>query len=716
MSLTPQTITIDLNPSFSQMQTVHCSQYDDNIRQIEVKLKDGGTDVDVSSYTIYIEGTKPDKHGFSYPLTDIGDVSGNTVTFYVQLQMAAVPGMTRMEILLKDGDDHRIGSANFMLAVERAGLQDDTDVSDSELAPYISGAAAQAQAAANSAAAAEQAKDDAIQAKDDAIQAKESAEQSAESISGLSEQIEQNTEDCRDLKNAIPATDALDFSAYTGGMTSGIWRMPKVYPAGYVESIKGKISDSSTQVILLAFTDPTTNITIRATSFTGITGEFTLPINMVFEKPFGIGIYCSKLGTKVGSTPVYRTAISSCPVGTDVTGTSVGNYDLAMYPVYKTNAERFVDSVSEDTEHSVILGANQLSQFTNSILSGYWWTDYKYEAGYIDHITTKAISGGAGTKCSVLIIDSTNNKVLFTAKNRVFGSDLLATIPVHLYCENPVYIATQNVAYISTGGNTQYVRNTSINPEINDTLSYSWTGTANYKFGVQVTYKSVAPTEVKYCKTRRRMFISGDSITAGYPFNSIDGVKYGQAIGRALDYDVTFGAESGNGWLYSTGSANAYSITNDTDFSQFDVAIYAWGTNDFWHDMPLGNITDTYASQTVCGTMNYCIDKVFTDNPTAIIIISTPLNRTYNSGYGYTTANAQGYTLKDMVNKMIELCESRGVMYIDNTCSPFNPKTIGGLTGDGLHPNRIGYEVLGAYMSAKVGAMIQPYVSPSKGL
>lgn len=168
MSLTPQTITIDLNPSFSQMQTVHCSQYDDNIRQIEVKLKDGGTDIDVSSYTIYIEGTKPDKKGFSYPLNDIGSVDGNTVTFYVQLQMAAVPGMTRMEILLKDGDDHRIGSANFMLAVERAGLQDDTDVSDSELAPYISGAAQQAQAAANSAAAAETAAGNAEDSAEDA--------------------------------------------------------------------------------------------------------------------------------------------------------------------------------------------------------------------------------------------------------------------------------------------------------------------------------------------------------------------------------------------------------------------------------------------------------------------------------------------------------------------------------------------------------------------
>lgn len=206
MSLTPQTITIDLNPSFSQMQTVHCSQYDDNIRQIEVKLKDGGTDIDVSSYTIYIEGTKPDKKGFSYPLNDIGSVDGNTVTFYVQLQMAAVPGMTRMEILLKDGDDHRIGSANFMLAVERAGLQDDTDVSDSELAPYISGAAQQAQAAANSAAAAAQSADDAEDAKDLAVAAKDTAVSVAASIP---EDYTTLSNDVDDLKSAVNLLDDL---------------------------------------------------------------------------------------------------------------------------------------------------------------------------------------------------------------------------------------------------------------------------------------------------------------------------------------------------------------------------------------------------------------------------------------------------------------------------------------------------------------------------
>lgn len=576
-------------------------------------------------------------------------------------------------------------------------------------------------AEAEARAAAITAEASARQSADTTLQGNITAEATARAAAdtAIGEDIDDLKSATSELLEATAITDIIDFTPYISGLTSGIWRMEKTYPAGYVESIKGHIIDSSSQTVLLSFYDPTTYITMFQMSFTGIAGDFTLDIGVNFKSDFGIGIYCQKLGFKPGTTPAFRTAISSCPVGTNVAGTSGGNVDLAFYPVYKQIADRFSDSVKEQGTKDVILGVNLLSQFTTSILSGYWWTDFQYEAGYIDYIVAKAPTGGAGTKCSIVIIDATNNKVLFVAKNRIFGDDLLAVIPVHLYTENPVYIGATGVAYVSAGSTQQYVRNTDINPEINDTLTYSWTGTSTYKFALQITYGYLTAEQAKYCKIRRRMFICGDSITAGYPFNMntiIDGVRYGDAIGRTLDYDVTFGAQSGNGWLYTTGSAYAYSITNSTDFSQFDVALYAWGTNDFYHDMELGDINDTYASQTVCGTMNYCIDKIYTDNPAIVLIISTPLNRTYSSGYGYNTQNAKGYTLLDMVNKMIELCKSRGIAYIDNTCSPFNPKSLSGITGDGLHPNRVGYEILGAYMSAKVSSLIMPFSSQSKGI
>lgn len=201
--MTPQEITLDLNPSFSRLKTVHCSQYDNNVRQITVKLQDGGTDVDVSTYTIYIEGTKPDKHGFSYALAGIGTVSGNTVTFYVQTQMCAVPGLTIAEVVLTNGTD-RIGSANFNIAVERAGLAEDIDISETDIPAYVDGA--------------QQAAEEAEQAKDDAVSAKETAVSAAETAQGVLESIPEDysdlSNDVDDLKSALyePSDNLLDYT------------------------------------------------------------------------------------------------------------------------------------------------------------------------------------------------------------------------------------------------------------------------------------------------------------------------------------------------------------------------------------------------------------------------------------------------------------------------------------------------------------------------
>lgn len=520
----------------------------------------------------------------------------------------------------------------------------------------------------------------------------------------------------------IGSIDALcdaDFSLFDRGIASGIWRNNKVYPPGYIKSVSGKIVDESSQNVILVFIDPETKVVIRSWTFNGKTGNFDLPINIVMQKEFGIGIYCQKLAYRNNANmTVYRTAISSASVGTDVTGTDTGNYELAIKVNYDSITNQIGKYVSEGVMSSVIYSQNNLDNYVNSILSGWWWNDYAYEPGYIDSITLKAPTGNAGSKLGVMIIDSTNNQVLFRSDNNIAGSSLLVDVPVHLYTDNPVYIACINSAYVSFGEVRNYVRATNIDPTVGETLSYSWSGTANYKFAIKVNYTSMSKTDLKYCKVRKRMFISGDSITAGYPFNInpiIPNLRYGDAISRMLDFDVTFGAQSGNGWLYTSGSAYAYSITNETDFSLYDVALYAWGTNDFFHDMTLGTINDTYSDQTVCGTINYCINKIYTDNPSIVFIISTPLNRVYNNGFGYTTPNNKGYTLLEMSNRIIDLCKKAGVPYIDNICSPFNAKSLSGLTGDGLHPNKVGYQVLGSYMASKVGSIIKPYETFVKG-
>lgn len=129
-----QIYDLDLTPGGS-IVNVHVSQYD-NGRPIKFNLFYKGSPYSVpSGTTAYIEGTKPDKRGFSLPAT----VSGSTAYFNTTQNMCAVAGKTICEFrLLRSGEN--IGTQNFILDVERAGLADDVDISETELPIYIDAA------------------------------------------------------------------------------------------------------------------------------------------------------------------------------------------------------------------------------------------------------------------------------------------------------------------------------------------------------------------------------------------------------------------------------------------------------------------------------------------------------------------------------------------------------------------------------------------------
>lgn len=140
-----QTYDLNLIPG-GQIVNVHVSQYDVG-RIIAFNLLNGTTVfTPPSGSTALIEGTKPDKKGFSLSAT----LSGSTASFTTTQNMCAVAGKTVCEFRLKQGS-RNIGTANFILDVERAGLADDVDLSTSELAPYMDAAKKSADAAATSA-------------------------------------------------------------------------------------------------------------------------------------------------------------------------------------------------------------------------------------------------------------------------------------------------------------------------------------------------------------------------------------------------------------------------------------------------------------------------------------------------------------------------------------------------------------------------------------
>lgn len=130
---------------------VPVSQYDAGSRDITFSLYSGGLAFTVpAGAVVTCDGAKPDRKGFSY----LAAASGSTVTVSVTEQMTAVAGEAECQITIRK-DGQVLGTANFLLAVERAALPDGVDMSETDIAAFtqIANAAAEsaqeAQEAAN---------------------------------------------------------------------------------------------------------------------------------------------------------------------------------------------------------------------------------------------------------------------------------------------------------------------------------------------------------------------------------------------------------------------------------------------------------------------------------------------------------------------------------------------------------------------------------------
>lgn len=126
-----QTKTLQIIPN-GVMPRVNASQYD-NGREVHFLLFDGSTSyTPPAGATIRVEGTKKDGNGFSYDCA----YSGNDVTVEIKTQMTVFDGEVLCELRISK-DDTDIGTLNFILAVEKAGLSEDIPISDTEIPAII---------------------------------------------------------------------------------------------------------------------------------------------------------------------------------------------------------------------------------------------------------------------------------------------------------------------------------------------------------------------------------------------------------------------------------------------------------------------------------------------------------------------------------------------------------------------------------------------------
>lgn len=140
-----QEYLLDMIPGESTQPVVHVSQFDDNSRTLTFNLMKGGVAYEPDAgMSVTLDGAKPDGTAFSYPMT----VNGSTVSIDVKTQMTVVSGHVKCEVSVSNVSG-KIGSANFILAVEEAAI-DDGAISETDI-PIFEDLKNQAQQAAASA-------------------------------------------------------------------------------------------------------------------------------------------------------------------------------------------------------------------------------------------------------------------------------------------------------------------------------------------------------------------------------------------------------------------------------------------------------------------------------------------------------------------------------------------------------------------------------------
>ena len=111
--------------------TVNVSQYDKGLRTLVFDLYDGSERMTIpAGQTVKIYGKKPDTNVFEYDMTISED--RQSVSIVLQEQMAVIAGCVECEVRIYD-EDETAGSANFILAVEKAPVGADEVFSKSEI-------------------------------------------------------------------------------------------------------------------------------------------------------------------------------------------------------------------------------------------------------------------------------------------------------------------------------------------------------------------------------------------------------------------------------------------------------------------------------------------------------------------------------------------------------------------------------------------------------
>ena len=394
-----QTYRIDMIPDGAPV-VVHVSQYDTAARRLSFELYNGGVAYELPAGAVAsIAGTKPDNTPFLYAMT----VSGNLVSIDLQQQMALVAGDVPAEIQIT-GAEGKIGSANFIIRVERGPIDENSVISETDL-PIFEQLVSDAQAAAN----------EAQTAAEDAADAAESVGSIVPASTGTAGQVLTKTANGADWADKYPSggttgqvltktangeawddVDGLPSGGTAGQVltknssTSGdaSWQTPQSGGGGTWGSITGTLSDQTDLNNALNAKANASNLATIESSTTASqaysAGDYLVLNGQLYEVTAAISS---------GETLTVGTNISATTVGSELTAL---NNSLVVFPNY---SDKIYDSGTVQSGYAIYTATQDCMIFVTL-----FDTSRQYRSIYVNDeiVFAHAISGNGSTTPSAV--------------------------------------------------------------------------------------------------------------------------------------------------------------------------------------------------------------------------------------------------------------------------------------------------------------------------
>lgn len=210
----------------------------------------------------------------------------------------------------------------------------------------------------------------------------------------------------------------------------------------------------------------------------------------------------------------------------------------------------------------------------------------------------------------------------------------------------------------------------------------------------------------------KRYVAFGDSITRGYR-GTKDGQNMGVttkpypiAIGEKLNLITTNEGVDGTGWTIDNNhtGATGYEKVMAYDLSGYDFVTIAFGINDY--------LSSTATIETIESKIRDVIEHILGTYPKITLVLITPLfsaARGSSPEFSFSANGAGGYTLQQITDLIIEICEEYRIGVVDQSkISMVGHLNYEVLLNDLLHPSEDGYLKYGCVLSAEVSKYYMP--------